>query len=117
MDGDGGQCAVRCKRGFTSSTASGFGEFSCDLGKLTGPGLDCTPITCDSTKLQISNSKLTDGLTDATLKFEEKVSFACKEGYQIEDQTFDPSVDEMTCDRNWNPTFSPQHNNQCKVKV
>ena len=128
MDGESGQCAVTCKRGYHSD-GSALGAFTCELGQLKGPGqlphlldtiLSCKPIRCDTTQLKTGgqfNSKRTDKFKGAQiLTFEQKVSFACKEGYEIEDkESFDPSMDDQICDRYWQSNYEPEHNNECKA--
>ena len=117
LDGENGQCAMTCERGFVSS-GSAFGKFTCNLGQLSGPDLTCTAIKCDTTQLQMANSERADGITSAILDFGQEVSFKCKDGYEIKDQTnFDPSSDDQTCDRHWEDSYAPQHNTECKVII
>jgi len=82
--------------------------------------LSCKPIRCDTTQLKTGgqfNSKRTDKFEGARiLTFEQKVSFACKEGYEIEDkESFDPSSDDQICDRYWQSNYEPEHNSECKA--
>lgn len=119
LAGENGQCAVTCKSGYLSDETP-LGTFTCYLGQLTGPGLTCKAITCDTTGLQTGdqfNSKRADEFQGVKiLTFEQKVSFACKEGYEIADKAnFDPSSDDHICDRHWESSYTPQHNSKCKA--
>ena len=128
LDGESSQCAVACKRGFQSD-GSAIGAFTCDLGQLKGPGqlphlldstLVCKRIRCDTTQLQTGGqfkSKRTDKFQGVQiLEFEQKVSFACKEGFEIKDkESFDPSNDDQICDRYWQSDYEPEHNILCKA--